>query len=74
MFKIMTNRIIDLYTNEYIIFDCSKQEQHTKISKPEKMGKLAKYFGMEWISPMDALREQLFDYKEVDYIDFSPEN
>lgn len=70
MLKIMNNKRIDLDTNEYIIFDCSTQEQYTKISTPEKIGELSSYFNMELINPVTALREKLFDYKEVNNIDY----
>jgi hypothetical protein len=76
LFKIMKNHGVSFCTetnrprNEYIIFDCSKQEQTANKLTVLKAIELQQMFGMTCVSPIQALREGLFDYKEVAAVEY----
>jgi hypothetical protein len=65
-FCLKTNR--PLY--EYIIFDCSKQEQQVKKMTTLQAMELRDYFDMVVVSPLQAINEGLFEYNEVQSIDY----
>jgi hypothetical protein len=70
MLKILKNNRIDFDTNEYIIFDCIKKEMKKEHWTPSKAKKLSEMMDIEPISPMVAYAEKLFDFKEVEKIDY----